>query len=181
MSDESPVVEETQVDEDSDVHPDAYPGAPEITCEAARERFYEKFKINDDGCWIWQASRNDDGYGWFWDSGRERMTRAHRVAWRIHHGAIPEGWVVTHTCDQPSCTNPGHLQLDTQQANLRAAAMRGAKGRDPEEVAEIVRRYRAGESPADLAREHDCARQTIWRYIYRERYAYLTLPGDDDD
>lgn len=43
----------------------------------------------------------------------------------IHHGDIPDGMVVRHKCDNPSCTNPDHLELGTRRQNVMDKIKRG--------------------------------------------------------
>ena len=50
---------------------------------------------------------------------------AHRVAWKLTYGPIPEGLFVCHACDTPACVNPFHLLLGSQQANLTDAQRKG--------------------------------------------------------
>jgi hypothetical protein len=78
------------------------------------------------GCYLWAGKKNAKGYGRIKDSnGKEVM--AHRVAFRLKTGvSIPDGFVVCHRCDTPSCVNPSHLFLGTQIDNL---ADMNAKGR----------------------------------------------------
>jgi hypothetical protein len=76
-----------------------------------------------DECWLWQASKNKDGYGAF-QSGL-----AHRHAWLLSKGEIPNGLYVLHKCDNPGCCNPQHLFIGTQKDNM--ADMR-SKGRGPD-------------------------------------------------
>ncbi len=49
----------------------------------------------------------------------------HRVSYAVHHGPIPEGMVVRHTCDNPPCIEGGHLILGTQLDNVRDMFDRG--------------------------------------------------------
>lgn len=93
-----------------------------------QERFWPKVKISESGkCWEWQASRLRSGYGMIGSGGRGRPLLAHRVAWEIANGAIPEGMVVCHKCDNPACCNPAHLFVGAQSDNVRDMI---SKGRD---------------------------------------------------
>lgn len=67
-------------------------------------------------CWLWTAYRNEDGYGTVRFDGR--MQGAHRVAWQLTHGPIPDGLDVLHSCDNPPCCKPDHLFLGTNHDNV---------------------------------------------------------------
>ena len=70
------------------------------------------------GCWEWSRERNDRGYGvTFVSSGRTLY--AHRVAYALTQGPIPAGMVVMHSCDNPPCCNPSHLNLGTHAENAQ--------------------------------------------------------------
>ena len=92
-------------------------------------RFNEKWEpVTESGCWIWTGARNPRGYGKMCIGPRAsvKYIDAHRLSYMLHIGEIPDGHVVMHTCDNPSCVNPAHLKLGTQKDNL---ADRDAKGR----------------------------------------------------
>ena len=49
----------------------------------------------------------------------------HRVAWELENGPIPTGMQVCHACDNPPCSNVGHLFLGTQGENLADMVSKG--------------------------------------------------------
>lgn len=87
-------------------------------------RFWSKVGIGmPDECWNWLASKQQFGYGVFWLS--PRRLGAHCVSYIDCNGPIPDGMLVRHRCDNPSCCNPLHLEVGTQKQNLRDAVDRG--------------------------------------------------------
>lgn len=60
-------------------------------------------------CWPWVKSTASHGYGQTWDGTTVRL--AHRVAWTLVRGAIPDGMTIDHTCRNRRCCNPAHLRL----------------------------------------------------------------------
>lgn len=78
-------------------------------------RFWAKADKSGD-CWIWTgAVRHKDGYGMFFKDGQAR--NAHRVAWELTNGPIPEGLVIDHICRNIRCVNPAHLRTVTPKVN----------------------------------------------------------------
>lgn len=86
------------------------------------DRFLQKV---DQGaaCWMWTGAKSSKGYGQFWLKGKQES--AHRVSYALFVGIIPEGSLVCHTCDQPSCVRPEHLWTGTHSANTLDAVAKG--------------------------------------------------------
>lgn len=78
------------------------------------ERFWSKVNKTDT-CWLWTAGMARDGYGFFWHDGKNRG--AHRIAYSLANGPIPEGLLIDHACGVRSCVNPSHLRLADKSKN----------------------------------------------------------------
>lgn len=90
-------------------------------------RFWAKVNKTD-GCWLWTASTVKFGYGQFGVS-KTIHKNTHRLSWEIHHGPIPVGMSVCHSCDVPACVNPDHLFLGTQRDNVLDCIAKGRSNR----------------------------------------------------
>ena len=66
-------------------------------------------------CLIWRRGLDAKGYGIIQWKGK--TTRAHRVAYEVSRGSIPNNKIITHLCNRRSCIQPAHLHAGTPQDN----------------------------------------------------------------
>lgn len=98
----------------------------------ADERFW-RWVERGEGCWLWLASTDTKGYGLFGAEGK--LSKAHRYAYELLVGPIPEGLVLDHLCRVRHCVNPDHLEPVTTYENILrgegacASRMRGKVSR----------------------------------------------------
>lgn len=86
-----------------------------------RCRFLSKISYgkqdNMNTCIMWKGALHGKGYGHFRIG--QRIEKAHRIAYELFVGEIPDGLLVCHRCDTPGCVNPLHLFLGTNDDNLQ--------------------------------------------------------------
>lgn len=147
-------------------------------------------------CWLWTASVDRKGYGQF-QTGNF-CAKAHRVAWVLMNGPIPDELDVLHDCpggDNPACVR--HLWLGTNLDNIRDMQRKGrgqcgdrngmrlhpeivrrgernwAAKLTAEQIREMRRRYRAGEQAAPLASAFGVKRGTVYAIVNGHRWAHI--------
>lgn len=150
-----------------------------------REKLKAYSKVSPSGCWEWQRGKAGNGYGQI-SIGHQRQAYAHRVSYFIFNEPIPEGMLVRHKCDNPSCVNPAHLELGTQVDNMRDCKERGRKVNPPvlrgesnhktkltcEQVAYIVKSDKSNRELADMFGVSQAAirwRKTQWQLITQQK------------
>ena len=139
------------------------------------------YTINDDGCWVWNWSVHPKGYATVQVNGRAR--KAHRVAYELANGPIPDGQIIRHLCGNPSCINPEHLQAGTITENSRdmvAAGNQVIQKLMLDDAAEIRRIFAEdGISRGEIARKYDVTPSTIGYIIANKTFhdpAYIAPP-----
>jgi hypothetical protein len=99
-----------------------------------QQRYWKHVEVRGpDECWLWTAcAKRGKGklpYGQIWigrdQHGKVVMGYAHRVAWELANGKLPDELHVRHRCDNPLCQNPNHLELGTHADNMRDMHERG--------------------------------------------------------
>ena len=137
----------------------------------------------DHQCWPWTGSKAvRGGYGQLND--RKKLLKAHRLAWELHFGPIPEELLVRHMCHNPECCNPTHLLLGTDKDNSQDAvrAKRNVlpplrKGEEcyqtPFTKEDIIKIRSSPLTGVELAKLHNVSRSAIsqirkrkvWRHV----------------
>jgi hypothetical protein len=71
-------------------------------------------------CWLWPGPEHSEGYGLAIEHGLQML--AHRFAWEVEVGPIPEGYTIDHGCLMKLCVRVDHLEPVTLEENLRRMA-----------------------------------------------------------
>lgn len=95
------------------------------SAELDMQRFWSKTRSGTDGCIEWTAAKKSYGYGVFNRDGKHTIL-AHRMAWILEYGNLPDDSVIMHRCDNPGCVNVKHLMIGSHADNV---ADKIAKGR----------------------------------------------------
>ena len=95
-----------------------------VSLETRKEEFWKGvIKHPGNGCWEWTGSKKESGYGTIVIHGGRYS--AHRLSYEMAFGEIPDGLVIRHSCDNPSCVRPNHLLSGTQKDNVADMWERG--------------------------------------------------------
>lgn len=146
-------------------------------------RFWAKV-IKTEDCWIWIGARTKRGYGVFGPHHGQAL-RAHRVAWELTYGPIPEGLRTLHKCDTPFCVRPDHLFLGTDADNNHDMFIKGrankAKGEthcrakltesDVREIRNLLPMPRG--QRVRLAKQYGVTYGAIWAIASGKNWAWL--------
>lgn len=143
-------------------------------------------------CWLWTGAKNAYGYGVMKGPRRgPRVWGAHRVAYELTHGTIPEGMLVCHRCDVRACCNPAHLFLGTPADNTRDMIEKGrslwqakphliARGEaagcvrlTEEQVREIRESAANGQFHHEIAKRFGVSRAAVGRVVTRRSWAHV--------
>lgn len=143
-------------------------------------RFWSRVEVRKQAqCWPWRYGPDEHGYGAFRELVGTRIEPAHRVAYMIAHGEIPEGKVIRHTCDNPLCCNPDHLEIGTHQDNVADRVARGRSaigednGRSVLSTTQVQHIRESQLSARALAKHYGVDVKTITKIRSRETWAHV--------
>jgi hypothetical protein len=136
----------------------------------AEKEYFESFVdfVPESGCWLWSGPTNvmADERGRVMIRGKRDL--AHRWAYRIYKGEIPDGSIVCHTCDVRICVNPDHLYAGTYQDNANDRDMRG-RSKAKLSIGDVRAIRRSNEKGSVLAERYNVSRSLIT--MVRRHYA----------
>lgn len=143
-------------------------------------RFWAKVEKSD-GCWLWRGARTGKGYGNVKRNGR--WYGAHKYAYELEHGPVPDGMELCHHCDTPACVRPSHLFVGTHIDNVRDMMAKGRHShgeRTPAaklseaDVLDIRRLYATREMRSgEIAARYGVHYQHVWMIVTGRLWAHL--------
>lgn len=146
-------------------------------------KFWSKVEIKGpNDCWIWHGRTGHKKYGRF------NHTSAHRTAYLLLVGDVPDGLLMLHNCDTPLCCNPKHLRPGTHQDNSDDCVSRGriahgernGRTKITTDQAAYIRENPDRLKGRQLAEKFGIAQSTV-SYIRSDSlrsWKYLKLPSD---
>ena len=138
--------------------------------------------VDPDACWTWTGCKTGSGYGML--TIDYKAVVAHRFAYELLVGPIPEGMYVCHHCDNRACVNPDHLFIGTPRDNTRDMILKGRNGKHPPnykwpsgedhgmakltwvQVAEIRSLHASGVSATQLASKFSVSKSNIGDIVH---------------
>lgn len=160
------------------------------TCQIAWQRVplrtrFEKHigPTTDTGCILWMGTISEGRYGVIHAGGKDSpRIYAHRLAYEIANGPIPDGMSIMHSCDNPRCINAEHLSPGTITDNMtdKIHKNRQAKGEvvassklTVAAVREIRERHAGGDAATHLARDYGVSIRCIGKITKRDTWRHV--------
>lgn len=129
------------------------------------------------GCFLWEGTLDAYGYGALRVLGK--TIKAHRLAYKLHHGHLSKDIAVLHRCDNRCCVNVEHLFLGTRSDNLkdmwnkgrgvRGSAHGGAKVTD----ADVLEMRRSTDRVKTLAARYGLTPRTVRSILQRVTWKHI--------
>jgi hypothetical protein len=134
-------------------------------------------------CWNWNLNKAGEKYGWIYYIDN-RQIGVHRImaSLTFYGFNIDSPLFVCHKCDNPSCINPKHLFIGTQQDNTddMVKKKRHAFGEKnghhkltDKDVINIRFLYSNGETMLELSKMYDVSKEQIRNIIHKISWKYI--------
>jgi HNH endonuclease len=164
--------------------------------EATLSVFFSRCRLSETGCWIWTASVDKRGYGYFkaigGRKGSGRGDLAHRLSHELFKGPIGEGLFVLHSCDMPAYVNPDHLRVGTQKENMADCISRGrfrpggSKCGSENQLSklnddDVVEIRSSPLSAIDLAKRYGIDRTNVYAIINGKTWTHVPMPAPQEN
>jgi hypothetical protein len=150
---------------------------PAVANKLEKALIERNVKKHPSGCWEWLKFCDGDGYGRVTINSEKFL--AHRVAYMVYHGPIPDNLCVLHECDNPSCVNPEHLFLGTPQDNMDDKVAKGRHHVGERSTssflteADVLDIRASDEGPTALSRKYGVAQSTVSRIRSGELWKHI--------
>ena len=139
------------------------------------------FKLIDmsggsDSCWPFKGRLNSEGRPYFTADGVKQL--AYRLVYELVTGNSTQGQIIRHSCDNPVCCNPSHLELGSHQENMNDMKERERHGL-PHHAIRAIRKLGAiqGLSHQSIADRFGIGRSTVTEIISGVHYSHV----EDED
>jgi hypothetical protein len=127
--------------------------------------------VNDNGCWICNSHYKDaDGYPHICINYKHKTVC--RLYYEKYRGSVPDGMVICHTCDTPSCINPDHLFLGTNFDNVkdRVSKFRSSSKFTKNQIIDI---RNSTDKQIEIARKYGVKRGAIYCIQSRKTWKHV--------
>lgn len=139
--------------------------------------FWIKVDIKDNvkDCWNWKCCLTNDNYGLFRHKGK--IHRAHRIAYELSKGKIPENKIMMHMCNNPMCCNPLHLKPGTFHENSEYYLRCGRTSQttlcenDVRNIHELY--YKKNKKQCEIAELYKINQGNLSRILNGKRWSYI--------
>jgi hypothetical protein len=147
--------------------------------------------VDENACWLWTSYTRTGRMGSGLTYGRIKVKvggvwkhiAAHRLAYELTYGLVPEGKCVLHTCDVPLCCNPNHLFIGTVDDNNKDRVEKGRSSMGEahpkavlteERVIEIVKLTKEGWTQRALAEKFNVGKRSIQNILEGKGWKHIT-------
>jgi hypothetical protein len=136
-----------------------------------------KVQKQENGCWIWQASINREGYGTFVPDNGKKSGLAHRESLVLFRkSTLKASDYILHSCNTKPCVNPDHLKIGDAKENYQDFLKTGDTLRiklSPKKIIKIRKLFLSSVSYRDIAKIFQVSANTIFDIIKRRTWKHV--------